>query len=171
MRTSWPWRRAVDHSLGLKADGSIVAWGGNDDGQCNVPAPNTDFVAVAAGATSQPGLKADGSIVAWGATARASATCPAPNTDFVAVAAGVAHSLGLKADGSIVAWGDDDRPVQRAGAEHGLRGRRGGLGHSLGLKADGSIVAWGATTRASATCRRRMRTSWLWRAAGLTVWA
>jgi len=34
----------------LKADGSIVAWGYNDWGQCTVPAPNTGFIAVAAGA-------------------------------------------------------------------------------------------------------------------------
>ena len=37
------------HSLGLKADGSIVAWGSNTDGQCDVLPPNTGFVAVAAG--------------------------------------------------------------------------------------------------------------------------
>jgi len=39
----------ASHSLGLKADGSIVAWGYNDSGQTNVPAPNTGFVAGAAG--------------------------------------------------------------------------------------------------------------------------
>ena len=38
------------HSLGLKADGSIVGWGHNNYGQTNVPAPNTGFVGVAAGA-------------------------------------------------------------------------------------------------------------------------
>ena len=32
------------HSLGLKADGSIVAWGDNDHGQCKVPTPNTGYV-------------------------------------------------------------------------------------------------------------------------------
>jgi hypothetical protein len=36
-------------SLGLKSDGSIVAWGGNAQGQCDVPAPNTGFVSIAAG--------------------------------------------------------------------------------------------------------------------------
>ena len=33
------------HSLGLKADGSLVAWGYNWDGQCDVPAPNSGLVA------------------------------------------------------------------------------------------------------------------------------
>ncbi len=37
------------HSLGLKADGSIVAWGSNAYGQCNVPVPNSNFIAIAAG--------------------------------------------------------------------------------------------------------------------------
>jgi alpha-tubulin suppressor-like RCC1 family protein len=45
------------HSLGLKADGSLVAWGYNGFGQYNVPAPNSGFVAVAAGANHSLGLK------------------------------------------------------------------------------------------------------------------
>ncbi len=36
------------HSLALKTDGSLVAWGSNNDGQCDVPA-GTNVLAIAAG--------------------------------------------------------------------------------------------------------------------------
>ena len=102
-----PSRRADYHSLGLKSDGSIVAWGNNDYGQCNVPAPNTGLRGHRGGTlTHSLGLKSDGSIVAWGMNDYGQCNVPSPNTGFVAVAAGGYHSLGLKSDGSIVAWGD-----------------------------------------------------------------
>jgi len=45
------------HSLGLKADGSLVAWGRNDWGQCNVPSPNEGFALIATGTSHSLGLK------------------------------------------------------------------------------------------------------------------
>ncbi len=84
------------HSLGLKEDGSIVAWGRNDKGQCNVPSPNEGFVAVAGGALHSLGLKEDGSIVAWGWNYQGQCNVPSPNSGFVAVAGGYDHSLGLR---------------------------------------------------------------------------
>ena len=87
------------HSLGLKADGSIVAWGYNGYGQCNVPAPNTGFTAVAAGSSHSLGLKADGSIVAWGYNHYGQCNVPAPNSGFIALAAGWYHSLGIQVQG------------------------------------------------------------------------
>ena len=95
------------------ADGEIVAWGNNSYGQCDVPAPNADFVAVSGGYLHSLGLKADGSIVAWGATGSGQCDVPPPNADFVAVAAGMLHSLGLKADGSR-SWHGGTTPTANA---------------------------------------------------------
>lgn len=81
---------------------SISAWGDNNDGQCDVPPPNVDFAAVAAGAQHSLGLKTDGSIRAWGVDFQPP---PSPNSEFVAIAAGWSHSVALKASGAIVAWG------------------------------------------------------------------
>jgi alpha-tubulin suppressor-like RCC1 family protein len=36
------------HGLALKRDGTVVAWGFNDVGQCNVPPGLTNVVAIAA---------------------------------------------------------------------------------------------------------------------------
>ena len=56
------------HSLALKADGSVVAWGRQQTyGQCTVPAEaQSGVIAVAAGDFHSLALKADGSVVAWG---------------------------------------------------------------------------------------------------------
>jgi hypothetical protein len=86
----------------------IVAWGDNEAGQCDIPAPNADFVAVAAGRDHSLGIKSNGTIVAWGNNEAGQCNVPAPNTGFVAVVAGRSHSLGLKSDGTIVAWGNNE---------------------------------------------------------------
>ena len=106
--------------------GSIAAWGKNWSGQCNVPAPNADFVAIDGGNEHSLGLKSDGSIVAWGSNEAGQCDVPEPNAGFVAVAGGEQHSLGLKADASIVAWGNGaNGAVQRPCAERKLRSCRG----------------------------------------------
>src|SRR5690606_20591725 len=54
------------HSMALKADGSVAVWGRADYGQLNVPATNSDFVAVSAGGGYCLALKSDGTISGWG---------------------------------------------------------------------------------------------------------
>ena len=55
------------HSLAVKADGTVVAWGDNSEQQCGVPVGLAEVVAVAGGGAHSLALKSDGTIVAWGA--------------------------------------------------------------------------------------------------------
>ena len=48
------------HSLALKSDGTVVAWGDNFWGQTNVPAGLTNAVAIAAGSDHSIALTAAG---------------------------------------------------------------------------------------------------------------
>ena len=110
----------LDHSLALHADGSLSAWGANDSGQCDVPAPppGRRFVEVAAGgsyivdgswwAFSLARLD-DGSIVGWGAGAHGVVDVPPlpPGETYVGITAGNTHALALRSDGEVVAWGSN----------------------------------------------------------------
>jgi alpha-tubulin suppressor-like RCC1 family protein len=123
--------------IGTQARGTLVAWGLNDDGQCNVPR-GSDFIAVSGGHWHSLALRVNGSLVSWGSISEA----PSGN-DFVAIASGSGHNLALKADGSLVAWGGtaygkSDVPQGNDFVAIAARGE-----HNLALKADGSIVAWG----------------------------
>gem|GEM_PF-4017969 len=135
------WSNEVDAVLPSKY---IVMWGNNGYGQCEVPEPNSSFVAIAGGNMHSLGLKENGSIVAWGWNSEGQCDVPSPNSGFVSVAGGEHHSLGLKANGSIVAWGwNEYGQCDVPSPNSGFVVVSGGSMHSLGLKANGSIVAWG----------------------------
>ncbi len=92
------------HSAAVRPDGSIVVFGDNDDGQCNVPEPNSNFTRVAAGDYFTVGLKADGSLVAWGRNDFGQCNIPLPN-DYLEITAGASHCVAVRRPAGAIAWG------------------------------------------------------------------
>jgi alpha-tubulin suppressor-like RCC1 family protein len=119
-----------DHSLALRSDGTMVAWGRGTEGQLGnggfttqqdrVNIPNVNgIVAISAGNFHSLALKSDGTMLSWGnngsgelgdgtiGTSNPIPTAVTSATNIVAIAAGGFHSLALKSDGTMLSWGND----------------------------------------------------------------
>jgi alpha-tubulin suppressor-like RCC1 family protein len=117
------------HSLAIRSDGIVWAWGANWAGQLGdgtnsrslapvVVSGLSDVVAVAAGGDHSLALKSDGTVWAWGdnyfgqlgdgSNSNRNVPVQVPSlSDVVAVAAGGRHSLAVKSDGTVWAWGEN----------------------------------------------------------------
>ena len=125
----------------------VLAWGVNDAGQVNVPAPMPNALAVAGGANFSLALLADRTVTGWGQNDAGQASPPDGLTNVTAIAAGLAHSLALLADGTVVAWGTNN--YFQTNVPDGLSGVlaiAAGGNHNLALKADGTVASWGLNT-------------------------
>lgn len=134
------------HTVVLKDDGTVAAWGSGSYGQNTVPAGLSGVTAIAAGSGHSVALKADGTVVVWGEYWNTKV--PAGLSDVVAIAAGGSHTVALKDDGTVVAWGgayaNAATPANSvpAGLADVVAIAAGGL-HTVALKVDGTVVAWG----------------------------
>ena len=104
------------HNLALRDDGTVVAWGCNQNGESDVPKHLTKVIAISANPSPWNGhslaLKQDGTVVAWGDNEHGQSNVPEYLTDVIAISAGPSFSLAVKKDGTVVAWGqyNDGRP-------------------------------------------------------------
>ena len=182
-------------TLVVKADGSVVGWGRDADGQAaRPPSPTRAITApvaielpgkvlqVALGESSQYALLEDGTVVAWGTNDEGQlgngplgasgelGRYPKPSVTpvrvtglsrIVQIAAGMKHAVALDRDGSVWAWGRRDNGEIGDGEPKGLRALRAigpirvpGLegitpiavdsSHNLALRSDGHVMAWGS---------------------------
>ncbi len=117
-----------NHTLGIKTDGTLWAWGSNDNGQIG-----------------------DGTLIDRTLPVQIGSA-----NDWAFVSGGSFHSLAIKNNGTLWAWGDNatgqlgdgtavDKlvPVQVGSATNWSFVSAGGS-HSIGLRTDGTMWGWGA---------------------------
>jgi len=154
-----------NHSVALRSDGTVWAWGINDYHQLG-----TDTSALCSGSPCSPSP-----VPVVGSSG-------APLRDVRAIAAGANHTVALKLDGTVWAWGRNDVGQTGTGgvslsvdhatpvvdtAGRPLRGVvaiAAGLHHSLALTSTGAVLAWGSSEfgqlgpgPAARTCAQIMR--------------
>jgi len=127
-----------EYTVGLKTNGTVVAVGYNEYGQCNTGSWR-DIIAIVAGGCHAVGLKADGTVVAVGKNGIGECDIGSWR-DIIAIAAGVSHTVGLKADGTVNYKGSYN---YNAGSWRDIIEIAAGNSHTVGLKADGTVVAVG----------------------------
>ncbi|HYO74172.1 MAG TPA: RCC1 repeat-containing protein, partial [Archangium sp.] len=117
----------LDHSVALRQDGTVWAWGGNSVGQ-----------------------------LGDGTTTQRSTPAQVPGlTGVTALAVGGGHHLALRQDSTVWAWGFNQygqlgdgtathrpTPLQVPGLM-GITALSASLGHSLAVREDGALWAWG----------------------------
>ncbi|MFE7869036.1 RCC1 domain-containing protein [Micromonospora humida] len=136
------------HSLALRSDGTVLAWGRDSEGQLGDGTLDASVTPVQVCAVGQV------------------APCTQFLTGVIAIAAGFTHSVALLRDRTVVAWGQNvtaqlgdgtftDRSVpvrvcgvgEAAPCSQFLSGVRaiasGGADHNLALLGNGAVVAWG----------------------------
>jgi Tol biopolymer transport system component len=122
------------HSVALKSDGTVWAWGNNEHGQ------------IGNSTTTPAGCSECGVVLPFQVSGL---------TSVITIAAGHSHSIALKNDGTVWTWGSNsygqlgdgsttDRytPIQVTGLT-GIIAVASDRSHSIALKNDGTVWTWG----------------------------
>ncbi|WP_035560612.1 IPT/TIG domain-containing protein [Hymenobacter sp. IS2118] len=116
------------HTVAVRPDGSLWAWGNNDNGQLGLGSAggqqnspvrvgtDNNWMSAAAGSGHTVAVRANGTLWAWGSNANGqlglgnttSQTTPqqvGSATNWASAAAGNGHTVAVRADGTLWAWG------------------------------------------------------------------
>lgn len=178
------------HNLGIRANGTLWAWGkngtgffpipdgrlGNNDGSdqgspVSVVGGFTNWISASAGGFHSLALRSDGTLWAWGegslgqlgdnSTVKKSSPVSVVGgfTNWIQISAGAFHNLAIRSDGTMWAWGynatgqlgdsttaSKSSPVSVVGGFTDWASSSAGVNRSLGIRTGGTLWAWGSNS-------------------------
>lgn len=143
------------HTVAICSNGRVLALGGNDHGQCDIPAakPQADLqmehpVVVVAGKSHTVLVRSDGNVSICGCNEQGQCEAPDAPADahYIAAAAGESHTVLLRSDGHAIACGQNDAgQCDIPSPPDGTRYVEAAAGywHTVLIRDDGQAVAVG----------------------------
>lgn len=125
-----------NHTVILNADGTVIAFGDNRNGQCDVSSWR-DIIQIDAGAENTVGLRADGTVVATGYGINTSEISEL--ADIVSIAAGDFHVVALNTNGTVISTADEPS----VDSWKNITAIAAGTFFTAGLREDGTVVVSG----------------------------
>ncbi|MBE6607403.1 MAG: hypothetical protein E7633_02435 [Ruminococcaceae bacterium] len=135
-------KSSAHHTVILLSDGSVIAFGDNSFGQCNVDLWS-DVVAIDVGEYHTVALLADGSVKACG-NRKYSQCSVSSYKNVIMISAGDYHTMVLLENGSVLATGLNTDGQCNTSTWSDIVMIAAGSMHSVGVKSDGSAVAVGS---------------------------
>ena len=154
------------HSVVLRTNGQVIAWGRNSRGECSVPANLGAAVSIAAGGgyseydyngSHSAAVRSDGTVFCWGDNSWGQCAPPAIGGPCISIAAGTirwfnsfwrlaGYTVALRADGGVVCWGYNN--AGQCNTPTGLVATAIAAGGQVtaALRSDGSVVCWGSVS-------------------------
>jgi alpha-tubulin suppressor-like RCC1 family protein len=136
---------ALNHSCGLRDDGTLACWGYGADGQTAAPAG--EFLAVDVGERHSCALAVEGELHCWGLGTEGQAS--APQGAYRSFAAGSFHNCGIRMDGTLACWGRN-RDGQASPPAGRFVAVSPGFAHSCAIRDDGARLCWGSNAAGQA---------------------
>jgi alpha-tubulin suppressor-like RCC1 family protein len=149
------------HSLALRANGTVAAWGANTNNlgqfvnQAVVPPTLGTCTAIAAGFYHSAAIRTNGTVAVWGDNRFGQTNIPAGLGTCTRIATGGYHTLVIRTNGLVSAWGagtvnggvipDLGQSIVPPTLGSCTRIAAGGY-HSAAIRTDGTVVTWGANT-------------------------
>ena len=127
--------------FGLRTDGTVVATGNNESGQCNV-SNWKDVITLDACYEHTVALKSDGTAYATGKNT--DGRCLIENwKNLIDISAGYTHTVGLQNDGTVLVTGGNEWGQSELSDWRDMKMIVAGYYHTVGLQENGTVVAKG----------------------------